>query len=523
MPDATAPSILTPSHRPPSPFPKRWAIALGGVLVIASVTELLGVKGWVEGAEFLAALILSGRIGAWLEQRFYTANATLKLAPRLLFHAFALLGFLIAFGAVAGLVGMVFHETLSLVKGSIFLIGYYAGVASAGSMVIITIDALISATVATFRTRVALAVLSLVGWVDIVCFVVARWGTQLAKAVAENGENVKITVDAGSAITRDQVISWVVDPTSAVMFLFIVAAIALLPATISASVKFADAVMDRIRPLEGAFSRVGAGDRQVQLEVGGSTDFQQLARTFNGMVEQLGLAERMERAFGVYVSSHVLERIRSQHGEAVLPPSLRDATVFFADIRGFTTMSEKLPPETVVAFLNRYFEHAVTVIEQHDGYLNKFIGDAMVVVFNGPIDQPDHPERAVRCAIALQQKVAELNAQNAFPEVGKLEIGVGISTGPMTCGNVGSAKQMEYTVIGDTVNLAARLTSQAAAGEVLISEPTAHQLPASYAAERLAPMKVKGKETEVVPSRIPVPAIALSAPTTAAVSPARVS
>ena len=202
-----------------------------------------------------------------------------------------------------------------------------------------------------------------------------------------------------------------------------------------------------------------------------------LSRAFNGMVGSLALAQRMDRAYGAYLGKQVSERIRAQHGEAALPASSRVASFFFADIRGFTSMSEKLEPAQVLGILNRYFEKVVAIIDAHEGYLNKFIGDAVVVVFNAPLDQPDHAERAVRCAIAIQQEVARLNEAGAFPEVGGLFVGIGVASGPVVAGNLGSQKQMEYTVIGDTVNLAARLTSKAPAGEVWVNAATAAALP----------------------------------------------
>jgi adenylate cyclase len=211
----------------------------------------------------------------------------------------------------------------------------------------------------------------------------------------------------------------------------------------------------------------------------------------------------MERAFGLYAGGILLDKIRSQHGEATLVASMREATVFFADIRGFSTMSERLSAPEILSILNRWFERVVTVVADHEGYLNKFIGDAVVVIFNGPVEQPDHPSRAVRCARALQAEASRMNDACRFPEIGRLEIGIGIATGPMICGNVGaSERQMEYTVIGDTVNLASRLTAKAAPGEIWMSDVTAATLPAELKAEPLDPVQVKGKEKPVVPWRL---------------------
>ena len=300
-----------------------------------------------------------------------------------------------------------------------------------------------------------------------------------------------------------EALAWVTaHPTEVVLLIHGLAALLALPVILSAATKLAEAVMDRIHPLAAAFDAVAAGERDVVVEEGGSSDFRRLAASFNRMLASLALAERMERAFGLYVSGHLMERIRGQHGEARIPPSLREATVFFCDVRGFTSMSERLAPEEVVAVLNTWFERVVAEVDRHQGYLNKFIGDAVVVVFNGPIDQPDHAARATRCAISLQEACAELNAQGAFAKVEALRVGVGVATGPMVCGNVGGARQMEYTVIGDTVNLSSRLTSLAGAGEVWVSEATAAALPAELPSVAQEPVKVKGKALAVLPHRV---------------------
>lgn len=495
-------NVLTPKQHPPKPFPRWWALAVGIAGAAAAALELADARGAVQVALQLVAAIATARLAGWFEQRLYERLSGVSAFGRVMIHASLILAGLIIGGTASAVLGLIPFLNRTTFAALPVIFGMYVGFASMGTLLIVLIDVVISSVISTFRMRVALAAMSLVFAVMSVCLVIAALGTELTKSLG--AQELKLQVTPGSDFTRDDLVRWLSNPTLSVAIVFGLALLFLLPALISASVKFADVVMDRIRPLETAFTRVREGDREVRLEVGGSTEFKRLAERFNEMVERLGLAERMERAFGVYVSGHVLEKIRSQHGEAILPATLKDATVFFADIRGFTSASEKLPPDAVVAFLNRYFERAVAVIQEHEGYLNKFIGDAIVVVFNGPLDQPDHAERAVKCAIALQRKVAEMNARGEFPEIGTLQIGVGVSTGAMTCGNVGSARQMEYTVIGDTVNLAARLTSAAGPGEVLISEETAKQLPASYGAVPLPAIKVKGKQIEVTPSRVPV-------------------
>jgi len=256
-------------------------------------------------------------------------------------------------------------------------------------------------------------------------------------------------------------------------------------------------VMERIYPLIRAFGDLADGERGIRVEEGGSTEFIELSSQFNRMVARLGKAEHMERAFGRYVNTQVFKRIEAQHGEVTLPGSIREASVFFADIRGFTTMSEHLPAEAVVELLNVFFARAVDVVDAHEGYLNKFLGDALMVVFNGPFDQPDHCSRAVRCAIALQETVNGMNAEKAFPHVGTLAVGIAVVSGRMVCGNVGSIKQMEYTVIGDAVNTASRLAAEARGGEVWMTRAMAEQLSTEVSTRPLPPLNVRGKDEPV--------------------------
>lgn len=510
--------VLAPNRKYLTAFPKKTAYVLLAAVIAALPAPLLPstAQQTLQVVAVLFAIYPGLRLGAWVEHSLYAVlnrkNFFLRVVSQ---GAFSFVFFWVTILLSAVLLA---SDYLSIAGVALFVGGMWGAISAVGSIVIMSIDVLASATSKSFRVRVAWAVLGLIGTAMLFAFGLAVIAVKTAKAAAfMDTKGIKVTgvSNAQAELIREQIIWVLSEPMLALVIVFVLATALLTPAIVSAAVKFADAVMDRIYPMTEAFTKIGTGNRRVRLEEGGSQDFVDLARAFNVMVARLSLAERMERAFGVYVSGHVMEKIKAQHGEAILPPALKDATVFFADIRGFTSLSEKLSPDAMVSVLNRYFEQAVSVIETHDGYLNKFIGDAIVVVFNGPIDQTDHAERAVKCAIALQQKVAELNARGAFPEIGELRIGIGVSTGAMTCGNIGSARQMEYTVIGDTVNLAARLTSHANAAEVWISDATAKLLPASYGAAALPPIRLKGKEHEVTPWRVsaafipqPQPAVA---------------
>jgi adenylate cyclase len=185
-------------------------------------------------------------------------------------------------------------------------------------------------------------------------------------------------------------------------------------------------------------------------------------------------------------------------------------TVLFLDIRGFTSLSERLQPREVVDLLNAYFERVVKVVIKHEGVINKFIGDAIMAVFGVPKAVPDPERRAVLAGLEIQQAVLEFNEERRFRGQEVAHFGIGINTGQAIAGNVGSSERMEYTVIGDAVNLAQRLQGQAQAGEVIISTTTLQRVPGLRVEERGA-VTVKGKVAPVQVFRV-VDASATGAP-----------
>ncbi|OGQ25999.1 MAG: hypothetical protein A2138_25040 [Deltaproteobacteria bacterium RBG_16_71_12] len=476
-----------------------WVDALSPLALLARVAMVVAVC--------LLASRLEERLFFWLAPR----PSLLRVLGQLVIGALVAAGALSA-GVLLSLLPDAIGCTDWLICAGVLFALWWGG-AVTGSLPVLLIDVVVSALVPGFRRRVQLAVLSLLG---LLFAVAAALSATVVEGLAQLRSRTldptifNVTID-DRKLSGEQVVELadraLEHPALVVLGALGVALVFGLPALWSATGKLADAVMERINPLSQAFDEVARGHRDVRVEEGGSTELAEMNRRFNAMLDALTLAERMERAFGVYVSQHVLERIRAQHGDGNIPPSLREATVFFADIRGFTSMSERLSPAGVVAVLNRYFARVVPVIERHGGYLNKFVGDAVVVVFNGPMDQPDHAERATRCALDVQREVLAMNAERAFPELadigdGVLKVGVGVATGPMVCGNIGSVQQMEYTVIGDTVNLSSRLTGQAKAGDVVVSEATNGALPRELAGEAMEPVMVKGKEQPVRPFRL---------------------
>jgi|SRR5215831_919717 len=176
----------------------------------------------------------------------------------------------------------------------------------------------------------------------------------------------------------------------------------------------------------------------------------------------------------------------------------QEVTVMFADIRGFTTMSEDMEPSRVVEILNEYFTRVTDVIFDNGGTLDKYIGDAVMAVFGAPISKGNDAAAAVNSAMQIQRLLVELNRDAAARGWPELRVGIGINTGSAIAGNIGSPRRLDYTVVGDAVNTAQRLMTNAAGGQILISESTARKMGKTFDLDRLPELKVKGR-SEAVP------------------------
>jgi adenylate cyclase len=198
---------------------------------------------------------------------------------------------------------------------------------------------------------------------------------------------------------------------------------------------------------------------------------------FNRMLKGLNEREKMRNALGVYVSPQVAGLILN---DDLKPGGVRtQAVILFTDLRSFTTMSEGRPPEEVVSLLNEYFTRMVKAIEDEGGYVNKFIGDAVLAVFGAPARLENPDLSAVRSAVRMLESLKELNELNKLHGLPELRMGVGIHRGDVLLGNVGSQHRMEYTVMGDTVNTVSRIESatKKLKHEILISDSVYKSLP----------------------------------------------
>jgi adenylate cyclase len=204
--------------------------------------------------------------------------------------------------------------------------------------------------------------------------------------------------------------------------------------------------------------------------------------------------EAVEGLLRPYLSPQLAARLRDEPAVGELGGEERDVTVLFADLQGFTAFSERHTPAEVLAMLNEYWAKTVPVVlGGHGGMIERFAGDAIMVVVNAAADQPDHPWRAARAGLALQEAAEEL----AAGEPGRPRFRVGINTGPAIVGNVGTAEQRSFTAIGDTTNLASRLQTHAEQGQVVIGESTFEAISGAAEAEPIGPLEIKGKTGRV--------------------------
>ena len=175
----------------------------------------------------------------------------------------------------------------------------------------------------------------------------------------------------------------------------------------------------------------------------------------------------------------------------------REVTILFTDIRGFTSMSEKMKPERVVSTLKEYFSQMIDIVFKHNGTLDKIIGDELMIVYGAPIAAEDDTERAVITAVEMQNQIKTLNKERKKRKEPPIKFGVGINSGLVVSGNIGSRDMMDYTVIGDTVNLGARLCSAAGPGEILVSGSVWDATKEKFSYNPLDPINVKGKKDKI--------------------------
>jgi class 3 adenylate cyclase len=253
-----------------------------------------------------------------------------------------------------------------------------------------------------------------------------------------------------------------------------------------------------------ASRHVAQGDLSQEVQINTRDEVGELAQAFNEMVVQLRLAEAVKDIFGRAVSPEVsaalIDAVSS--GQITLGGETRQVTILFSDIKGFTSLSEQRTASQVMGMLNEFFAAIYPAIDEYGGVINKFGGDSTMALFGAPIPQGNHARRAVFTGLAMCRAVAELNARRADRGQVPIHIGVGINTGEVVVGTLGAAERLEYTAIGDPVNVASRiegLTRRLEAHDVLISQATLDAMGSDHGffIEDLGGFAVKGKTSLV--------------------------
>ncbi len=292
-----------------------------------------------------------------------------------------------------------------------------------------------------------------------------------------------------------------------IQYVIIVVTLIGIFAGILGSFTLANYMVNPIKALVHGVREIGRGNFDQRIEIKSRDEIGELTEAFNQMAKDLKEKELIKDAFKRYVSRQVAEEIlknpdiytRSLKGEK------RQVTVIFADIRGFTPLSERLPPEEVVEILNFYLTQMTDIIFKHEGTIDKFIGDCIMAVFGAPIAHGDDVYRAVKSAYEIQENMENLNIQRLKEGKETIHVGIGINFGEAVVGNIGSRERLEYTVIGDSVNLAARLQTLAKGGEIVVSENVYRIVKDKFNFIEMPPEKVKGKTQPIKIYKIKVP------------------
>jgi adenylate cyclase len=253
-----------------------------------------------------------------------------------------------------------------------------------------------------------------------------------------------------------------------------------------------------LRSLEGSMQVLETGDLDVTAAVSTDDEIAHLAAAFNRMVAGLRREALVRDLFGQYVNPEVARLATEQEGR--LEGEVVECTVLFVDIRRFTSLAEVLPPKRLIGVLNRYFDRMLTVVEAEGGIVNKFGGDSLLAVFGSPLNPTaDHAERAVRAALRMRIALAVFNREQVATEMPELRVGFGLATGELVAGNIGSSRKLEYTVIGDPVNLAARLQelTPELGADILMNATTARRAAEVARFRSLGRIEIRGRAEPV--------------------------
>ncbi len=252
-----------------------------------------------------------------------------------------------------------------------------------------------------------------------------------------------------------------------------------------------------LKQLVAVSQRIASGDFDVNLRPKNRDEVSRLALAFNEMAKGLAERDRVKQVFNKFHNKEIAEKLLS--GAVNLGGERKEVTIFFSDIRGFTGMSESLEPEQVVEMLNEYMTRMVSIIRSYGGVVDKYVGDAIMALWGVPIGHADDAFNAVRACLAMREELAKLNKLRLSRGQNPIKIGMGLNTGPVIAGNIGSDEKMEYTVIGDSTNLASRVESvtKEYGTDLLISQNVYERISDRFIFEACQSVRVKGKSAPI--------------------------
>lgn len=327
-------------------------------------------------------------------------------------------------------------------------------------------------------------------------FIVNQWGTWMTGFAPIFDSNGKYVASVGVDLRASDVIAKLNRLLEFGIFAFLGALLIALIVAFFLSRQ----VTRSLNSLYEGVKKIGSGNLNTKIQIVSHDEFGALAKAVNSMTQGLQERERLKSNFTRYVSQHVMESILASEAPVKLEGERRKVTVVFTDIRQFTHVSEDLPPEKVVSLLNEYFAVMVDIIFKNQGSLDKFIGDGMMVEFGAPLDDPLQELHAVTTAIEMQQAIKKLSTKWQSEGWPAIKLGIGVHSGIAIVGNIGSERRIEYTAIGDTVNVASRLEqlTKELKTPILISEATVKAIENNFKFKNLGPFVLHGRVHPIV-------------------------
>lgn len=252
-----------------------------------------------------------------------------------------------------------------------------------------------------------------------------------------------------------------------------------------------------IKQLVVVSKKIASGDFDINLKPKSKDEIATLAFAFNDMAKGLEERDKVKDVFGKFHNKEIVDNLLS--GEVALGGERKQAIIFFSDVRGFTAMSESMEPEDVVEMLNEYMTRMVSIIRSNHGVVDKYVGDAIMALWGVPVGGEEDAKNAIRACLSMREDLAKLNELRVSRGQHALKIGMGLNCGPVIAGNIGSDEKMEYTVIGDAVNLAARIEAMTKAygSDLLISESLQELVKEDFILEKCSTAHVKGKSDAI--------------------------